>query len=64
MDPDNHKAKQLRTRIKAVERLKEEGNVFFKQNQWQEAINKYDEALEVRIHCCICVEMGVDDGGQ
>ncbi|TDL26545.1 TPR-like protein [Rickenella mellea] len=47
MDPDNHKAKQLRTRIKAVERLKEEGNVFFKQNQWQEAIDKYDEALEV-----------------
>lgn len=47
LDPDNARAKQLRIRIKNVERLKEEGNTLFKQNRWQDAIEKYGEALEV-----------------
>lgn len=48
LDPDNQRAKDLRMRVKAVERLKDEGNVFFKQGQWNAAIEKYGEALEVR----------------
>ena len=49
MDPDNGKAKRLRLRVKTVERLKEEGRVFFKNAQWAEAIAKYSEAMEVWI---------------
>lgn len=47
LDPDNERAKRLRQRVKAVERLKDEGNTHFKSNRWQEAINKYSEALDV-----------------
>lgn len=47
LDPDNARAKSLRLRVKAVERLKEEGNTSFKQGNWQDAIGKYSEALEV-----------------
>ncbi|THH08431.1 hypothetical protein EW145_g2718 [Phellinidium pouzarii] len=47
LDPDNARAKKLRQRVKAVEKLKEEGNACFKSNQWQAAIDKYAEALEV-----------------
>ena len=49
MDPDNGKAKRLRLRVKTVERLKEEGRMFFKDAQWAEAIAKYSEAMEVWI---------------
>ncbi|KAI5117336.1 hypothetical protein M0805_001941 [Coniferiporia weirii] len=47
LDPDNDRAKKLRQRVKAVEKLKEEGNSCFKTGQWQPAIDKYTEALEV-----------------
>ena len=47
LDPDNERAKKLRQRVKAVEKLKDEGNALFKSNNWQEAIDKYTEALEV-----------------
>ena len=47
LDPDNAKAKSLRIRVKAVERLKEEGNSLFKSSRWEEAIEKYGEALDV-----------------
>ena len=47
LDPDNERAKKLRQRVKAVEKLKDEGNALFKSNSWQEAIEKYTGALEV-----------------
>ncbi|KAH8111741.1 hypothetical protein DFH11DRAFT_1611609 [Phellopilus nigrolimitatus] len=46
LDPDNARAKKLRQRVKAVDRLKEEGNSYFKADQWQTAVDKYTEALE------------------
>jgi DnaJ family protein C protein 7 len=47
LDPDNARAKQLRIRVKDVERLKEEGNTLFKQSKWGEAVECYTRALEV-----------------
>ena len=47
LDPDNARAKKLRLRVKAVERLKEEGNAAFKRSSMQDAIEKYTEALDV-----------------
>lgn len=47
LDPDNARAKKLRQRVKAVERLKDEGNTLFKASSWYDAIEKYSEALEV-----------------
>ena len=40
-------AKDLRLRIKAVQKFKDEGNALFKSNKWQGAIDKYGEALDV-----------------
>ena len=51
LDPDNARAKHLRSRVKDVERLKEEGNAFFKKSQWLDAIEKYSGALEVMQIC-------------
>lgn len=47
LDPGHEPAQQLRKRVKDIERLKEEGNTAFKGSRWQEAIDKYGEALEV-----------------
>jgi tetratricopeptide (TPR) repeat protein len=47
-DPSHEQARQLRKRIKDVERLKEEGNAAFKSGDWNVAVEKYTEALEVR----------------
>ncbi|KAL5513467.1 hypothetical protein ACEPAH_3866 [Sanghuangporus vaninii] len=47
LDPDNLRAKKLRQRVKAVERLKDEGNASFKVNKWEEAVDRYSEALDV-----------------
>lgn len=47
LDPDNSRAKDLRLRIKAVQKFKDEGNALFKSNKWQGAIDKYGEALDV-----------------
>ena len=38
---------QLRKRVKEVERLKEEGNTFFKSGDLDDAIEKYTAAIEV-----------------
>ncbi|KAI9058789.1 TPR-like protein [Trametes sanguinea] len=46
LDPGHVAAMKLRKRIKDVERLKEEGNLFFKTGKLQEAADKYSEALE------------------
>jgi DnaJ family protein C protein 7 len=46
LDPANVPAQSLRKRTKDVERLKEEGNNAFKSSKWQEALEKYEEALE------------------
>ncbi|KAF8654671.1 hypothetical protein AX16_003488 [Volvariella volvacea WC 439] len=45
-DPGHEQALQLRKRAKDVERLKEEGNKEFKTARYQQAIEKYTEALE------------------
>jgi DnaJ family protein C protein 7 len=46
-DPGHEPAMRLRKRIKDVEKLKEEGNIAFKAGRLEEAIAKYDEALDV-----------------
>jgi len=46
-DPAHEAAQKLRKRVKDVERLKDEGNVFFKMAKLDEAVDKYSEALEV-----------------
>lgn len=47
LDPGNNNAKELQTRVEAVQRLKNEGNTSFKANQWSESITRYSDALEV-----------------
>ncbi|KAJ1306487.1 hypothetical protein OPQ81_007490 [Rhizoctonia solani] len=47
MDPDCTPARQLLRRAREVERLKEEGNTFFKAGRLGEAVERYGEALEV-----------------
>lgn len=46
-DPSYEAAQKLRKRTKEVEKLKDEGNTFFKGGQHEPAIAKYTEALEV-----------------
>ncbi|KAI0964681.1 hypothetical protein AcW1_001447 [Taiwanofungus camphoratus] len=46
-DPDNQPAKELRSRIKGVIRLKEDGNALFGEKQWNAAIGKWSDALEL-----------------
>jgi DnaJ homolog subfamily C member 7 len=46
LDPGHEPAQRLRKRVKDVEKLKD-GNLTFKNWKLQEAINKYDECLEV-----------------
>lgn len=48
LDPDNHAAKYLRKRIKAVALLKNEGLSFTEQEMWTDAAEKYSEALKVQ----------------
>ena len=38
---------RLRNRVKDVEKLKDDGNVAFKMDKFEEAISKYEECLEV-----------------
>ena len=47
LDPDNKPARQLLKRARGVERIKEEGNTFFKAGRLGEAVERYSEALEV-----------------
>ncbi|RDB27715.1 DnaJ subfamily C member 7 [Hypsizygus marmoreus] len=47
LDPDHENARRLRKRVKDVERLKEEGNASFKLGVYEEAIEKYSEALDI-----------------
>lgn len=49
LDPDNTQAKELRIRVKAVQRLKTEGNISFKANQWSNSVISYSDALEVEM---------------
>ncbi|KZT01900.1 DnaJ-domain-containing protein [Laetiporus sulphureus 93-53] len=46
-DPDNETAKTIRSRIKTVARLKEEGDTLYKDGEWKDAIARWDTALEV-----------------
>ncbi|KAA1466814.1 TPR-like protein [Dentipellis sp. KUC8613] len=46
-DPDSPKIKGLRVRVKNTRKLKDDGNIFFKDEEWLSAIEKYSEALEV-----------------
>lgn len=47
LDPGHEPAMRLRRRVKDVDRLKDEGNTAFKLGNLEEAISKYNEALEV-----------------
>ena len=47
LDPGHEPAQRLRKRVKDVEKLKEDGNLAFKKGKLEEAIDKYDECLEV-----------------
>lgn len=38
---------QLRKRVKEIEKLKEEGNTFFKSGALRDAVEKYTAAIEV-----------------
>lgn len=49
LDPSHQQAQQLRKRVKDVERLKDEGNALFKALQYDAAIAKYTETLDVWI---------------
>jgi len=49
LDPGHEAARRLRIRVKDVERLKEEGNVAFKSGRYEEAIEKYNKALDVSV---------------
>ena len=51
LDPGHEQAQKLRKRVKDVERLKEEGNVAFKQGKLQEAYDLYSETLDVGDFC-------------
>ncbi|KAJ7597541.1 hypothetical protein C8J56DRAFT_818164 [Mycena floridula] len=46
LDPQFELASKLRKRVKDVERLKDEGNTFFKGGQLEQACEKYGEALD------------------
>ena len=46
LDPDNSRAKSLRLRLKTIIRQKDDGNTFFRENRWQEAIEQYSDALK------------------
>ncbi|QRW16806.1 F-box/WD repeat-containing protein pof7 [Rhizoctonia solani] len=48
LDPDCTPARQLLRRAKEVERVKEEGNTFFKAGRLGEAVERYGEALELK----------------
>jgi DnaJ homolog subfamily C member 7 len=47
LDPDYKKAQEFRKTIKLIEKLKEECNQLFKENQFEKAIEKYSEAINV-----------------
>lgn len=53
LDPDHEIARRLRMRVKDVDRLKEEGNALFKTGKYEEAIEKYSEALDVSARCSV-----------
>lgn len=46
LDPDHNSARNLRVRVKEVEKFKEEGNVAFKAGKFSEAVGLYNSALE------------------
>ncbi|KIY64482.1 TPR-like protein [Cylindrobasidium torrendii FP15055 ss-10] len=47
LDPSYTPAMRLRRRVKDVERLKDEGNAYFKSGNLQGALDKYGEALDI-----------------
>lgn len=63
LDPDNQRARTLRTRVKDIDCLKCEGNEMFRDSDWDVAIDKWSDALLV---CCtvlhFCTAPNVDAG--
>jgi DnaJ homolog subfamily C member 7 len=47
LDPENGTARKMLKRVKELEKVKEEGNTAFKRSQWEDAVQKYSEALNV-----------------
>ena len=46
-NPDDKKIKGMFKKVRNIERIKEEGNAFFKQKKYEEAHEKYTEALDL-----------------
>jgi len=47
LDPDNRAASELRRKGKAINSLKEQGNDAFRNQNYEEALKFYNEALEL-----------------
>lgn len=47
LDPEHAAARKLLKRVRALEKVKEEGNNDFKRSNWNDAVSKYSEALEI-----------------
>lgn len=62
LDPGHEMAMKLRKRVKEVERLKEEGNNQFKSNAFDDAIEKYTAAIDVRHFPIECETAGLPNG--
>lgn len=56
LDPEHEPAQRLRKRVKDVDRFKEEGNVAFKGGRLQDAIDRYTDAIDVRVHFIFCTD--------
>lgn len=46
LDPEHTDARKMLKRVREYERLKDEGNQAFKRGAWQEAVDKYQDALD------------------
>lgn len=47
LDPEHGIARTLLKKVKQLEKVKDDGNTAFKQSKWEEACEKYTEALEI-----------------
>lgn len=47
LDPENGTARNLLKRVRQLEKVKDDGNIAFKQGKWEDACQKYTEALDI-----------------
>jgi len=46
-DPDDKKIRTAFKKVRAIERIRQDGNNLFKQQKYQEAYDKYTEGLNI-----------------